>query len=193
MELPERKQNLLASMFVKNFISSESDDRNSLQVEREPMRDNAYVRAAITILTVLVIFVFAGCVSKKDVTGDSVSTESTDYSVESSKYSSESVDIDDGSTDTFSENSDDQPDTSFEKNRSYRSTYSEDDDLTESKEYKSYSDQTEWSSGYSATNNVDSLNNDPDDYDTPEDYADDAWGDDFDDWDDAYEYWEDNY
>ncbi len=157
------------------------------------MRDNVYVRAAITILTVLVIFVFDGCVSKKNVTGDSESTESTEYSLESSEYSSESVDIDDGSTDTFSENSDDQPDTSFEKNRSYRSTYSEDDDLTESKEYKSYSDQTEWSSGYSATNNVDSLNNDPDDYDTPEDYADDAWGDDFDDWDDAYEYWEDNY
>lgn len=34
--------------------------------------------------------------------------------------------------------------------------------------------------------------NDPDDYDSPEDYADDAWGDDFDDWDDAYDYWE-NY
>ena len=36
------------------------------------------------------------------------------------------------------------------------------------------------------------LNCDPDDYDSPEDYADDAWGDDFDDWDDAYDYWE-NY
>lgn len=34
--------------------------------------------------------------------------------------------------------------------------------------------------------------NDPDDYDSPDDYADDAWGDDFDDWDDAYDYWE-NY
>jgi hypothetical protein len=33
--------------------------------------------------------------------------------------------------------------------------------------------------------------NDPMDYDSPEDYADDAWGYDFDDWDDAYEYWED--
>ena len=157
------------------------------------MRDNVYVRAAITILTVLVIFVFDGCVSKKNVTGDSESTESTEYSVESSEYSSESVDIDDGSTDIFSENSDEQPDTLFEKNRSYKSTYSEDDDLTESKEYKSYSDQTEWSSGYSITDNFDSFNNDPDDYDTPEDYADDAWGDDFDDWDEAYEYWEDNY
>lgn len=31
---------------------------------------------------------------------------------------------------------------------------------------------------------------DPDDYDNPEDYADDAWGIDFDDWDDAYDYWE---
>lgn len=34
--------------------------------------------------------------------------------------------------------------------------------------------------------------NDPDDYDNPDDYADDAFGEDFDDWDDAYEYWEDN-
>lgn len=33
---------------------------------------------------------------------------------------------------------------------------------------------------------------DPDDYDCPEDFADDAWGLDFDDWDDAYDYWE-NY
>lgn len=29
------------------------------------------------------------------------------------------------------------------------------------------------------------LNNDP------EEYADDAWGDDFEDWDEAYDYWED--
>ncbi len=157
------------------------------------MRDNAYVRAAITILTVLVMIVFVGCVSKKNVTGGSVSTESTDYSVESSEYSSESVDIDDGSTDTFSENSDDQPDTLFETSRSYRSTYSETEDTTESEDYGAYRDQIEWSSGYSTTDNFDSLNNDPDDYDTPEDYADDAWEDDFDDWDDAYEYWEDNY
>ena len=35
------------------------------------------------------------------------------------------------------------------------------------------------------------LNNDPADYDDPEDYADDAWEDDFDDWGDAYDYWED--
>ena len=35
------------------------------------------------------------------------------------------------------------------------------------------------------------MNNDPADYDDPEDYADDAWGDDFDDWGDAYDYWED--
>ncbi len=37
------------------------------------------------------------------------------------------------------------------------------------------------------------MTDDPDDYDTPDDYADDTWGDDFGDWDDAYEYWEDNY
>ncbi len=35
------------------------------------------------------------------------------------------------------------------------------------------------------------LNNDPADYDDPEEYADDAWGDDFEDWDEAYDYWED--
>lgn len=34
---------------------------------------------------------------------------------------------------------------------------------------------------------------DVDDYDNPDEYADDAWGEDFDDWDDAYDYWEDNY
>ncbi len=34
------------------------------------------------------------------------------------------------------------------------------------------------------------LDYDPDDYDTPEDYADDAVGNDFDEWEDAYEYWE---
>ncbi len=33
--------------------------------------------------------------------------------------------------------------------------------------------------------------NDPADYDDPEEYADDAWGEDFDDWDEAYDYWED--
>lgn len=32
---------------------------------------------------------------------------------------------------------------------------------------------------------------DPADYDTPEDFADDAWGVDFEDWDEAYDYWED--
>ena len=33
MELSERKQNLLASMFVKNFISADGDDRKSLYAE----------------------------------------------------------------------------------------------------------------------------------------------------------------
>lgn len=32
---------------------------------------------------------------------------------------------------------------------------------------------------------------DPEDYDSPEDFADDAWGHDFEDWDDAYDAWED--
>lgn len=46
------------------------------------------------------------------------------------------------------------------------------------------------------TNNIPHTTNkkyhDPIDYDTPEEFADDAYGSDFDDWDDAYEYW-DNY
>ena len=46
------------------------------------------------------------------------------------------------------------------------------------------------SSSGSSSSGSHSLNNDPDDYDDPEEYADDAWGDDFDDWDDAYEFWE---
>jgi len=33
---------------------------------------------------------------------------------------------------------------------------------------------------------------DPDDYDDPDEYADDAWGNDFEDWDDAYDAWENN-
>lgn len=36
------------------------------------------------------------------------------------------------------------------------------------------------------------LYTDPEDYDNPDDFADDAWGIDFEEWDDAYEYWE-NY
>ena len=36
-----------------------------------------------------------------------------------------------------------------------------------------------------------SLNYDPEDYDDPDEYADDAWDEDFDSYDEAYEYWED--
>ncbi len=43
----------------------------------------------------------------------------------------------------------------------------------------------------STTRTYNTLNNDPEDYDDLEEYADDAWGDDFDDWDEAYDYWED--
>ncbi len=43
----------------------------------------------------------------------------------------------------------------------------------------------------SSTTTYNSLWNDPADYDDPEEYADDAYGEDFDDWDDAYDYWED--
>ena len=43
----------------------------------------------------------------------------------------------------------------------------------------------------SSTTTYNTLWNDPADYDDPEEYADDAYGEDFDDWDDAYDYWED--
>ncbi len=51
-------------------------------------------------------------------------------------------------------------------------------------------------SGHSASGGSYSTHDhawDVDDYDDPDEYADDAWGEDFDDWDDAYDYWEDNY
>ena len=35
-----------------------------------------------------------------------------------------------------------------------------------------------------------SMITDPEDYDDPDEYADDAWGIDFDEYDDAYDYWE---
>lgn len=50
---------------------------------------------------------------------------------------------------------------------------------------------TRRTSGATTTRTYNTLNNDPEDYDDPEEYADDAWGDDFDDWDEAYDYWED--
>ncbi len=47
------------------------------------------------------------------------------------------------------------------------------------------------SSGSSPGSGKKHIYTDPADYDDPEEYADDAWGVDFDDWDDAYDYWED--
>ena len=52
----------------------------------------------------------------------------------------------------------------------------------------SYSKTTSSSSSKKEYN---SLNYDPEDYDDPDEYADDAWDEDFDDYDEAYEYWED--
>ena len=52
----------------------------------------------------------------------------------------------------------------------------------------SYSKTT---SGSSSKKEYNSLNYDPEDYDDPDEYADDAWDEDFDDYDEAYEYWED--
>ena len=57
-----------------------------------------------------------------------------------------------------------------------------------SKTTSSYSKTTSSSSSKKVYN---SLNYDPEDYDDPDEYADDAWDEDFDDYDDAYEYWED--
>ena len=60
---------------------------------------------------------------------------------------------------------------------------------------KKNSDYSSYTNSDSVSRNkqrVNSLNNDPADYDDPEEYADDAWGDDYDDWDEAYEAWE-NY
>lgn len=52
----------------------------------------------------------------------------------------------------------------------------------------SYSKTTSSSSSKKEYN---SLNYDPEDYDDPDEYADDAWDEDFDSYDEAYEYWED--
>ena len=52
----------------------------------------------------------------------------------------------------------------------------------------SYSKTT---SNSSSKKEYNSLNYDPEDYDDPDEYADDAWDEDFDDYDEAYEYWED--
>ena len=53
-------------------------------------------------------------------------------------------------------------------------------------------DKETTSSQEKTTGDYSDLINDPADYDNPDDYADDAWGVDFDDWDDAYDSWE-NY
>lgn len=47
------------------------------------------------------------------------------------------------------------------------------------------------SSSSSTKTEYNSLNYDPEDYDDPDEYADDAWDEDFDSYDEAYEYWED--
>lgn len=53
------------------------------------------------------------------------------------------------------------------------------------------SSSSKTTSGSSSKKEYNTLNYDPDDYDDPDDYAEDAWGEDFDDYDDAYDYWED--
>ena len=59
------------------------------------------------------------------------------------------------------------------------------------KNVKSYSNSSVTSTRKNKSYSKDYKMNDPMDYDSPEDYADDAWGVDFEDWDDAYDYWED--
>ena len=65
------------------------------------------------------------------------------------------------------------------KSTTTKKTYTNKANTSKSNSYKSSSKKTYTHKDY-----------DPDDYDSPEDYADDAWGNDFDDWDDAYDYWE---
>lgn len=72
--------------------------------------------------------------------------------------------------------------------KNYNSSYSS--NSNSSKKYNSNSYTSKADSTSHSTHKT--LNCDPEDYDSPEDYADDAWGDDFDDYDDAYDYWE-NY
>ena len=72
--------------------------------------------------------------------------------------------------------------SSSKSSSSYKSNYS-----SGSKSNSSYS----YSSSKKNSSSKKEPFHDPADYDSPEDYADDAWGVDFDDWDDAYDYWED--
>ena len=70
----------------------------------------------------------------------------------------------------------------FVKSTPKTTTYSSNYSTSNKNSYSSQSsDKKEWNK----------LTCDPDDYDSPEEYADDAWEVDFDDWDDAYDYWED--
>ncbi|MCR5650788.1 MAG: hypothetical protein K6F86_06355 [Lachnospiraceae bacterium] len=74
--------------------------------------------------------------------------------------------------------------TSSYSSRSYQSKW-------ETRNYDSGTGSSTRSSKSTGTSTYRKLNNDPEDYDDPEEYADDAWGDDFDSWDEAYDYWED--
>jgi hypothetical protein len=59
------------------------------------------------------------------------------------------------------------------------------------KKVNSYTNSGITNTGKSKSNSKKYKINDPMDYDSPEDYADDAGGVDFEDWDAAYDYWED--
>lgn len=88
-------------------------------------------------------------------------------------------------------------DDSYKSHPSYNS-YSSSGSYGSSSKYSSSSSSSSKYNSSSSSHSSSSSgshwypSNDPDDYDSPDDYADDAWGDDFDDWDDAYDYWE-NY
>ena len=62
---------------------------------------------------------------------------------------------------------------------------------TNSSSNTSSSSSGKTTSGSSSKKEYNTLNYDPEDYDDPYEYADDAWDEDFDDYDEAYEYWED--
>lgn len=96
-----------------------------------------------------------------------------------------------GSTDTLKSTGSDNTDTS--KSSGSGGSYSPASSGTTYKKTAPSSASKKSGTSKSSWKPYGSLNNDPDDFHSPEDFADEAWGDDFDDWDEAYDYWEDNY
>lgn len=75
--------------------------------------------------------------------------------------------------------------------RKYKKEHPDEDDEDDDDNDYSYTDDHRMIKPGETKKTTKERNVDPDDYDDGGDYADDAWGDDYDDWDDAYEAWED--